>query len=78
MRNACLDKVTISPGATGKRVFIGSDLSPASSRHEREMPERYYMEGITSRMSSAWRPDLRWKATSLTSTRSPPSSRALL
>jgi len=39
---------TISPGATGRVVFIGSDLSPGLlGDMKREMPERYTWKGIT-------------------------------
>src|SRR3981081_2744113 len=48
MRNACLDKVHDLAKRDGRVVFIGSDLSPGLlGDMKREMPERYYMEGIT-------------------------------
>src|SRR6195256_1858151 len=47
MRNACLDKVHDLAKRDGRVVFIGSDLSPGLlGDMKREMPERYYMEGI--------------------------------
>jgi transketolase len=47
MRIACLDKVHELAKRDGRVVFIGSDLSPGLlSDMQREMPERYYMEGI--------------------------------
>src|SRR5712672_2805337 len=48
MRNACLDKVHDLARRDGRVVFIGSDLSPGLlGDMKREMPERYYMAGIT-------------------------------
>src|SRR6202049_503367 len=48
MRNACLDKVHDLAKRDGRVVFIGSDLSPGLlGDMKREMPDRYYMEGIT-------------------------------
>src|SRR6266853_2511246 len=48
MRNTCLDKVHELAKRDGRVVFIGSDLSPGLlGDMKREMPERYYMEGIT-------------------------------
>src|SRR5436190_19055174 len=48
MRNACLDRVHDLAKRDGRVVFIGSDLSPGLlGDMKREMPERYYMEGIT-------------------------------
>src|ERR1700680_1897091 len=48
MRNACLDKVHDLAKRDGRVVFIGSDLSPGLlADMKREMPDRWYMEGIT-------------------------------
>src|SRR6266853_1719196 len=48
MRNTCLDKVHELAKRDGRVVFIGSDLSPGLlGDMKREMPERYYMEGIS-------------------------------
>src|SRR5260370_29270707 len=48
MRNACLEKVHDLAKRDGRVVFIGSDLSPGLlADMKREMPERWYMEGIT-------------------------------
>src|SRR4030088_640885 len=48
MRNACLDKVHDLAKRDGRVVFIGSDLSPGLlGDMQREMPDRYYMEGIS-------------------------------
>src|SRR5256885_5627314 len=48
MRNACLDKVHDLAKRDGRVVFIGSDLSPGLlGDMKREMPARYYMEGIS-------------------------------
>ena len=48
MRIACLDKVHDLAKRDSRVVFIGSDLSPGLlADMKREMPERYYMEGIT-------------------------------
>src|SRR6267154_6241802 len=47
MRNACLDKVHDLAKRDDRVVFIGSDLSPGLlADMKREMPDRYYMEGI--------------------------------
>src|SRR6202163_2273343 len=47
MRNACLEKVHDLAKRDGRVVFIGSDLSPGLlAEMKREMPDRYYMEGI--------------------------------
>lgn len=47
MRNACLNMVYTLAKEDERVVFIGSDLSPGLlSNMQREMPERYYMEGI--------------------------------
>jgi transketolase len=48
MRIACLDKVHDLAKRDSRVVFIGSDLSPGLlGDMKREMPDRYYMEGIT-------------------------------
>jgi transketolase len=48
MRIACLDKVYDLAKRDARVTFIGSDLSPdLLSEMKRDMPERYYMEGIT-------------------------------
>src|SRR6516225_10512498 len=48
MRNTCLNMVHDLAKADPRPVFIGSDLSPGLlSGMQKEMPERYYMEGIT-------------------------------
>jgi transketolase len=48
MRNTCLEKVHDLAKRDSRVVFIGSDLSPGLlADMKREMPERYYMEGIT-------------------------------
>jgi transketolase len=48
MRNTCLNKVYELAQRDERVVFIGSDLSPdLLGGMKREMPERYYMEGIT-------------------------------
>lgn len=47
MRNTCLNMVYTLAKEDERVVFIGSDLSPGLlSGMQREMPERYYMEGI--------------------------------
>jgi transketolase len=47
MRNTCLNMVYALAKEDERVVFIGSDLSPGLlSDMQREMPERYYMEGI--------------------------------
>ncbi len=47
MRNTCLNMVHALAKENERVVFIGSDLSPGLlSDMQREMPERYYMEGI--------------------------------
>jgi transketolase len=48
MRNTCLNKVHDLAKRDERVVFIGSDLSPdLLGEMKREMPDRYYMEGIT-------------------------------
>jgi transketolase len=48
MRNTCLNKVHDLAKRDERVVFIGSDLSPdLLGDMKREMPDRYYMEGIT-------------------------------
>lgn len=48
MRNTCLDMVYELAKRDRRTVFIGSDLSPGLlAGMKREMPERYYMEGVT-------------------------------
>jgi transketolase len=48
MRNTCLNAVHDLAKRDPRVVFIGSDLSPGLlGDMKREMPERYYMEGIT-------------------------------
>jgi transketolase len=48
MRNTCLNKVHDLARRDERVVFIGSDLSPdLLPGMKREMPQRYYMEGIT-------------------------------
>jgi transketolase len=48
MRIACLDKVYDLAKRDRRVTFIGSDLSPdLLGEMKREMPERYFMEGIT-------------------------------
>lgn len=47
MRNTCLNMVYALAKEDERVVFIGSDLSPGLlSDMQRDMPERYYMEGI--------------------------------
>jgi transketolase len=48
MRNTCLDMVHELARRDRRVMFIGSDLSPGLlANMKREMPERYYMEGVT-------------------------------
>ncbi|GIK80195.1 MAG: transketolase [Alphaproteobacteria bacterium] len=48
MRKTCLDMVHTLARADPRVVFIGSDLSPGLlGKMKAEMPERYYMEGVT-------------------------------
>lgn len=48
MRKTCLDMVHTLAKADPRVVFIGSDLSPGLlGKMKAEMPERYYMEGVT-------------------------------
>ncbi len=48
MRKACIDMVYELAKIDPRVVFVGSDLSPGLlGQMKREMPERYYMEGIT-------------------------------
>ena len=48
MRNTCLDMVYELAKRDRRTVFIGSDLSPGLlAGMKREMPDRYYMEGVT-------------------------------
>lgn len=47
MRNTCLNMVYALAKEDERVVFIGSDLSPGLlAEMQREMPDRYYMEGI--------------------------------
>jgi transketolase len=48
MRNTCLNQVHALARRDDRVVFIGSDLSPGLlADMKREMPERWFMEGIT-------------------------------
>src|SRR5262245_17908923 len=48
MRNTCLNMVYELAKRDARTVFIGSDLSPGLlADMKRDMPERYYMEGVT-------------------------------
>ena len=48
MRNTCLNMVYELAKRDRRTIFIGSDLSPGLlADMKREMPERYYMEGVT-------------------------------
>jgi len=48
MRSACINKIYDLAKRDQRVVFIGSDLSPGLlAEMKREMPDRYYMEGIT-------------------------------
>lgn len=48
MRNTCLNMVYELAKRDKRAIFIGSDLSPGLlADMKRDMPERYYMEGIT-------------------------------
>jgi transketolase len=48
MRNTCLNMVYELAKRDHRTLFIGSDLSPGLlAQMKREMPERYYMEGVT-------------------------------
>jgi transketolase len=48
MRNTCLNQVHALAKRDDRVVFIGSDLSPGLlAEMKREMPERWFMEGIT-------------------------------
>jgi transketolase len=48
MRNTCLNQVHALAKRDDRVVFIGSDLSPGLlADMKREMPERWFMEGIT-------------------------------
>src|SRR6476646_5998077 len=48
MRNTCLDRGYELAKRDRRTIFIGSDLSPGLlAGLKREMPERYYMEGVT-------------------------------
>src|SRR6202162_1879252 len=48
MRNTCLNMVYELAKQDRRTIFIGSDLSPGLlSDMKRDMPERYYMEGVT-------------------------------
>jgi transketolase len=48
MRNTCLNMVYELAKRDRRAIFIGSDLSPGLlADMKREMPERYYMEGVT-------------------------------
>src|SRR5215470_1672081 len=48
MRNTCLNMVHELAKSDERVLFIGSDLSPGLlGEMKREMPQRYYMEGVT-------------------------------
>ena len=48
MRATCLNMVHDLAKRDGRVIFIGSDLSPGLlSEMKKEMPERWYMEGVT-------------------------------
>jgi transketolase len=48
MRNTCLNMVYELAKEDKRAIFIGSDLSPGLlAGMKRDMPERYYMEGVT-------------------------------
>jgi transketolase len=48
MRNTCLNMVYELAKRDRRAIFIGSDLSPGLlAEMKRDMPERYYMEGVT-------------------------------
>jgi transketolase len=48
MRNTCLNMVYELAKQDRRAIFIGSDLSPGLlAGMKRDMPERYYMEGVT-------------------------------
>jgi len=48
MRNTCLNMVFELGKRDHRTIFIGSDLSPGLlAEMKREMPDRYYMEGVT-------------------------------
>jgi len=48
MRNTCLNMVYELAKRDRRTIFIGSDLSPGLlAGMKRDMPERYYMEGVT-------------------------------
>lgn len=48
MRNTCLNMVYELAKQDKRPIFIGSDLSPGLlAGMKRDMPERYYMEGVT-------------------------------
>jgi transketolase len=48
MRNTCLNMVYELARRDPRTIFIGSDLSPGLlADMKREMPDRYYMEGVT-------------------------------
>src|SRR6266481_3715925 len=48
MRNTCLNMVFELGKRDRRTIFIGSDLSPGLlAEMKREMPDRYYMEGVT-------------------------------
>jgi transketolase len=48
MRNTCLNMVYELAKLDRRTIFIGSDLSPGLlAGMKRDMPERYYMEGVT-------------------------------
>jgi transketolase len=48
MRNTCLNMVYELGKRDRRTIFIGSDLSPGLlAEMKREMPDRYYMEGVT-------------------------------
>ena len=48
MRNTCLNMVYELAKRDPRTIFVGSDLSPGLlAEMKREMPDRYYMEGVT-------------------------------
>src|SRR5215467_3467369 len=48
MRNTCIQMIHELAKHDRRPIFIGSDLSPGLlAEMKREMPERYYMEGVT-------------------------------
>jgi transketolase len=48
MRNTCINMIYELAKGDSRPIFIGSDLSPGLlADMKRQMPERYYMEGVT-------------------------------